>query len=94
MRTIYINFTLYQCHVPTFLETPLSRYNVEPFVDNYYLCNKLGISRRRGEMGKKWLYGLVVSALVSRLGGLGLSPDHGHCIMFLGKILYSYHAPV
>ena len=27
---------------------------------------------------------------VSQLSGLGLSPGWGHCVVFLGKSLYSY----
>ena len=34
----------------------------------------------------------MVSALDSRLGGLGLSPGRGHCVVFLGKTLYSHSA--
>ena len=40
--------------------------------------------RRRG--------GLMVSALDSGSGGLGLSPGRGHCVVFLGKTLYSHSA--
>ena len=36
--------------------------------------------------------GLMVSALNSRSGGLGLSPGRGHCVVFLGKTLYSHSA--
>ena len=36
--------------------------------------------------------GLMVSALNSRSGGPGLSPGQGHCVVFLGKILYSHSA--
>ena len=36
--------------------------------------------------------GLVVSALDSRSGGLGSSPGQGHCVVFLGKTLYSHSA--
>ena len=36
--------------------------------------------------------GLVVSALDSRLGGPGSSPGQGHCVVFLGKTLYSHSA--
>ena len=35
---------------------------------------------------------LMVSALVSGLGGPGLSPDQGHCIVVLGKTLYPHSA--
>ena len=34
----------------------------------------------------------MVSALDSRLGGLGSSPGRGHCVVFLGKTLYSHSA--
>ena len=33
----------------------------------------------------------MVNALVG-LSGLGLSPDWGHCVVFLGKTLYSHSA--
>ena len=36
--------------------------------------------------------GLMVSALDSGLGGPGSSPDQGHCVVFLGKTLYSHSA--
>ena len=34
----------------------------------------------------------MVSALDSRLGGQGSSPGRSHCVVFLGKILYSHSA--
>ena len=34
----------------------------------------------------------MLSALDSRSGGLGLSPGWGHCLVFLGKTLYSHSA--
>ena len=34
----------------------------------------------------------MVSVLDSRSGGLGLSPGRGHCVVFLGKTLYSHSA--
>ena len=34
----------------------------------------------------------MVSALDSGLSGLGSSPGCGHCVVFLGKTLYSYSA--
>ena len=34
----------------------------------------------------------MVSALNSRLGGLGSSPGWGHCVVFLGRTLYSHSA--
>ena len=38
--------------------------------------------------------GLMVSLLDSRESGLGLSPDQGHCVMFLGKTLNSHSTSV
>ena len=32
----------------------------------------------------------MVSTLDSRSGGLGSSPGRGHCVVFLGKTLYSH----
>ena len=32
----------------------------------------------------------MVSALVSGLSGPGSSPGRGHCVVFLGKTLYSH----
>ena len=34
----------------------------------------------------------MVSALVSWSSGLGSSPGRGHCVVFLGKTLYSHSA--
>ena len=36
--------------------------------------------------------GLIVSVLDSGLGGQGSSPGQGHCIVILGKTLYSHSA--
>ena len=36
--------------------------------------------------------GLMVSALDSRSNGPGSSPSRGHCVVFLGKTLYSHSA--
>ena len=36
--------------------------------------------------------GLMVSALNSGSRGPGSSPGWGHCVMFLGKTLYSHNA--
>ena len=36
--------------------------------------------------------GLMVSALDSGASVLGLSPGRGHCVVFLGKTLYSHGA--
>ena len=42
------------------------------------LCERLG--------------GLMVSVLNSVASGPGLSPGWGHCVLFLGKTLYSHSA--
>ena len=34
----------------------------------------------------------MVDALVSGSSGPGLSPGRGHCVVFLGKTLYSHRA--
>ena len=34
----------------------------------------------------------MVSALISGSSGPGLSPGRGHCVLFLGKTLYSHSA--
>ena len=36
--------------------------------------------------------GLMVSALYSGASGPGSSPGRGHCVVFLGKTLYSHSA--
>ena len=36
----------------------------------------------------------MVSALVPGANGPGSSPGRGHCVVFLGKTLYSYGAPL
>jgi len=36
--------------------------------------------------------GFMVSALVSGSSGPGSSPGRGHCVVFLGKTLYSHSA--
>ena len=36
--------------------------------------------------------GLMVSALDSRSSGPGSGPGRGHCVVFLGKTLYSHGA--
>ena len=38
--------------------------------------------------------GLMVSALVPAANGPGSSPGRGHCVVFLGKTLYSHSAPL
>ena len=34
----------------------------------------------------------MVSVFASRLSGLGSSPGQGHCVVFVGKTLYSHSA--
>ena len=34
-----------------------------------------------------WCSGLVVSALVCGLSGPGSSPGHGHCVVFLARLI-------
>ena len=36
--------------------------------------------------------GLMVNALISGSSGPGSSPGRGHCVVFLGKTLYSHSA--
>ena len=36
----------------------------------------------------------MVSVLVSGSSGLGSSPGRGHCVVFLGKTLYSFTLPL
>ena len=38
--------------------------------------------------------GLMFSALDSGASGPGSSPGRGHCVVFLGKTLYSHSAPL
>ena len=53
----------------------------KPGVDSNQTYQPLG---RRG--------GSMVSALDTGMSGLGLSPGRGHCVVFLGKSLYSQSA--
>ena len=39
-----------------------------------------------------WHGGLMVSVLYCGASGPGLSPGRGHCVVFLGKTLYSHSA--
>ena len=50
----------------------------------FLCCMLLLIGGRRG--------GLMVSALDSGASGPGSSPGRGHCVVFLGKTLYSHSA--
>ena len=49
--------------------------------------NKLSLVSFEGRRG-----GLMVSALDSGSSGLGSGPGQGHCVVFLGKTLYSHGA--
>ena len=40
----------------------------------------------------QWRGGLMVSVRDSGSSGPGSSPGRGHCVVFLGKTLYSYSA--
>ena len=57
--------------------------STDPIRVKLVLANVL-VGGRRG--------GLMVSALDSGVSGPGSSPDRGHCVVFLGKIPYSYGA--
>ena len=50
---------------------------------HYFMATR-SVSERRGA--------LMVSALDSGASSLGLSPGRGHCVVFLGKTLYSHTA--
>ena len=56
-----------------------SKFDCKVLIVKY--CSKLG---RRG--------GLMVSALDSGASAPGSSPGLGHCVVFLGKTLYSHGA--
>ena len=45
-----------------------------------------------GKGGAREARGLMVSALDSGASAPGLSPGRGHCLVFLGKTLYSHGA--
>ena len=68
-------------HVPTTLTKSLAEKQCDYFVW-FIIARYTGFSQRCG--------GLMVSALDSRLCGPGLSPGQGHCVVFLGRTLYSY----
>ena len=57
------------------------RLQVKEKTFNMYILTSCG---RRG--------GLMVSALDSGSDGPGSSPGRGHCVVFLGKTLYSHSA--
>ena len=41
-----------------------------------------------------WRGGLMVSEFISGSSGPGSSPNWGHCIVFLGKILFTLTVPL
>ena len=55
-------------------------------VVNYESDSKIYINLPTGHSG------LIVSVLTTGLSGLGLSPGWEHCVVFLGKTLYSHSA--
>ena len=57
---------------------------VNDWVSSYLFKREGGGGGRRG--------GLMVSALDSGASGPGSSPGRGHCVVFLGKTLYSHSA--
>ena len=68
-------------NTPVLSETYLFLTNSILYINYMYMYN---LSGRRG--------GLMVSALVSGSSGPGSSPGLGHCVVFLGKTLYSHSA--
>ena len=75
------------------------------FLNQYLLKNKKATVENSCKMIKhvfwfvifKYVFtflcgGLMVSALVSGSSGLGSSPGRGHCVVFLGKTLFSHSA--
>ena len=80
------------------LKTELPRYNFLMYADhiisrlqvlgnivvNYSSDSRIYINLPRGHSG------LIVSVLTTGSSGPGLSPGRGHCVVFLGKTLYSH----
>ena len=55
---------------------------------NIKFHHKNGVPQKRcGRCGS-----LMVSVLISGSSGLGSSPGRGHCVVFMGKTLYSHSA--
>ena len=61
-------------------------HNLAPIFPGSALMCLILLIRRRGD--------LMVSVLNSGSSGPGSSPGRGHCVVFLGKTLYSHRAPV
>ena len=59
-------------------------HNLAPIFPGTALMCLILLIRRHGD--------LMVSVLNSGSSGPGLSPGRGHCIVFLGKTLYSHSA--
>ena len=59
-------------------------HNLAPIFPGTALMCLILLIRRHGD--------LMVSALYSGLSGPGSSPGRGHCVVFLGKTLYSHNA--
>ena len=75
-----MNYSCRERHTDYDLRDSISKLNLpKPCTD--YLKRSFG---RRG--------GLMVSALDFGASGPDLSPGRGHCVVFLGKTLYSHSA--
>ena len=87
IKTLSFSDTRFVWIIPVFFSLPwtaTSASNVHAIITLHYTCTSCTLG------GKK---GLMVTALVSRLSGLGWSPGQGHCVVFLGKTLYSHSIP-
>ena len=56
-------------------------------MEEYLETNLCSTNSKRGRLG-----GLMVSALDSGASDSGSSPGRGHCVVFLGKTVYSHSA--
>ena len=75
-----------------FLNCPCSVTIEEYFSHSFFVCkftdfNIFSLVQKFGRC-----VGLMVSALNSGASSLGSSPDQGHCVVFLGRTLYSHSA--
>ena len=66
--------------------------NMFAIKDSSVWCNFLSPAETKQRLW--WHIGFMVrpSTLASGLSGLGSHPCQGHCVVFLGKILYSHSA--
>ena len=78
--------TFLQQHLPSVLHGK-NCSSQRSFLSNF-LVGQSAVCGRRGGL----MVGLMVSALDSGASGLGSSPGRGHCVVFLGKTLYSHSA--